>query len=76
MYQVYHNTRCENCNADLTQPGSVSVSFSCANQVFDRDSQVDQQGELEDVEDLISNGYHSGSLCNACGDILEELPTG
>ena len=72
-YEVWHNTRCDQCDADLVETDSIEITFSCADHQFERYSSVQSNGLLLDVDDLIEHGYHAGSRCVECGCVLEEL---
>lgn len=73
VFTVHHPLVCV-CGADLTFPGAVQVHVSCAGEEFDVLSHVTSDGELVDTEDgLVANGYHAGSWCSECGELLDEL---
>ena len=72
MYEIYHPIKCQ-CEADLTKPEAVEITFSTADHQFDRWSSVAADGQLVDVDDLIANGYHSCTHCNTCHQMLDEL---
>lgn len=72
-YSVRHDTRCAHCNADLTQPSSIRVHISTGGHEFDVLSRVDSDGCLIDADRLVENGYHAGSWCVACDELIEEV---
>ena len=73
QYEVWHRPQCESCGADLMRPNTITVAFSCAEHVFERMSQVTEDGQLADVDNLIEHGYHAGSVCHECGSLLDEF---
>ncbi len=74
VWTVSHNTTCDSCSANLTQPNSIRIGFVCGEHLFELLSNVSAyDGGLVDVDNLVANGYHAGSVCDACGEALEEL---
>jgi hypothetical protein len=72
-YAVYHKLVCPKCGINFTAPGTVEISFSCADHVFQRTSQVTDSGRLVDIDDLVRYGFHAGSCCFGCAEQLEDL---
>ena len=73
IYSVRHNTRCADCNADLTRPNSIRVHISTGGREFDVLSCVGSDGRLIDTDRLVENGYHAGSWCVECDGLIEEV---
>jgi hypothetical protein len=70
-FQHRYPTRCPHCHADLTLPASLVLHFNVADRLGEVASQLDPRGWLEDVDDLIAHGHHSGTVCKACGEGLD-----
>ena len=74
MYQKYHPVRCPRCDSDLTEDGVVAIHFIVAGgHPFSVVSKLDSTGLLVDVDRLVENGYHAGTNCWNCEELLEEL---
>lgn len=69
---TYSVITCPSCQADLTQEDAVTMTTSVGGSIREVPSRLDSEGSLEDVDDLLKNGYHSGSSCTACGAGLED----
>lgn len=64
---------CPFCQADLTRPGSVKLCYTVGDdEIYETLSRLDEAGLLEDVNDLIANGYHSDTTCSKCLNSLAE----
>lgn len=51
------------CGGDLTTPNSLEIWCSVSGQSLTFDSQLDPDGQLEDVEDMVESGHHSATYC-------------
>lgn len=71
-YAHRYPVRCPYCAGDLTAEQSVILGVTIANQTFELPSQLDQDGWLMDVDDLVVNGYHSFTSCNHCNEGLDQ----
>jgi len=76
-YEVWHNTQCEHCGADLMELRSIHVDLSDGDKVYDTvHSHVNADGQLADPTDdeaINEQGHHAGSRCVNCEELLEEL---
>ena len=70
-FQHRYPTKCPSCDADLTLPASLVLHFNVAGCLGEVASCLDPRGWLEDVDDLIAHGHHSGTDCKACGEGLD-----
>lgn len=70
-YQHRYPTKCPGCHADLTAAAAVILHFNVAGHAGEVASRLDSEGWLQDVNLLVSHGYHSGTDCKACGEGLD-----
>lgn len=70
-YQHRYPTKCPSCHADLTTAAAVILHFNVAGHAGEVASRLDLEGWLQDVNLLVSHGYHSGTDCKACGERLD-----
>lgn len=61
---------CPHCQADLTKENACLAYFSIAGRTESFPSQLEGDGSLIDVDDLIANGYHSDTECATCSESL------
>lgn len=71
-YAHRYPVRCPYCAGDLTAEHGVVLGVVIARQTLEVPSRLDQEGWLEDVDDLIANGYHSFTSCNHCHEGLDQ----
>lgn len=64
---------CPYCHKSLEEANSVRVEVVVLEKTREFFSALDMLGELEDVDALISNGYHSETFCGHCGKTLIEF---
>jgi hypothetical protein len=61
------------CQSDLARPESVKLCYTVGDdEIYETPSRLDEMGLLEDVNDLIANGYHSDTTCSKCLNSLAE----
>jgi hypothetical protein len=65
--------RCPECAADLTLPDTVELEFYIHN-LGEVSTCLQDDGTLVDVGDFVANGYHSGTYCNRCSELLINHP--
>jgi hypothetical protein len=66
-------TLCPVCCNDLTEEEGVNIVLSVSGRVIDVPSRLDEEGNLEDTDDnVVANGYHSGTYCGHCSELLSE----
>jgi hypothetical protein len=64
---------CPFCQSDLARPESVKLCYTVGDdEIYETPSRLDETGLLEDVNDLIANGYHSDTTCSKCLNSLAE----
>lgn len=73
MIQKFHPIICPSCKSDLTCEEAVTIHFSAAGHEFDVRSDLDFNGYLIDPENLVINGYHAGTHCSQCTELLDEV---
>jgi len=75
MYRYsYEQTKCPDCNTDLTQPKSVEVTLNVLGTPVYITGNLADEGTLEvDDEGLIAKGHHAGTECNACSECLSGI---
>ena len=61
---------CPGCGHDLQKPGSVVVHFSITDKVLNFATRLDENGKVQDQDELIANGYHSSTCCGGCAEQL------
>lgn len=59
----YRVTVCPSCGADLVKPESIRLITSNKAGEQEHRTCLDKHGRLQDVEDLVANGYHSATDC-------------
>ena len=64
---------CPGCGGDLTVSGGINLVVSVGGRVLDLESRLDSFGRLEDVDDQVATGHHSGTCCGHCGELLINL---
>ena len=66
-------SRCPYCSHELTAEGGATIVISVAGHVIEYASRLDQSGNLLDTGDgAVAKGFHSSTLCGACGEPLVE----
>jgi hypothetical protein len=70
IYQHRYPKECPHCSADLLTHHSLLVLFSIDGTEVARNSQLDENGILMDVDRLIANGYHSDTICDKCAESI------
>lgn len=74
MYRYkYSQITCPECNMIFTDPSSVSVHLMVLDHPIERLTQMDVHGYLHDEKGLIAQGFHSHTLCDACGHDLSDI---
>jgi len=69
----YDVTKCPDCGADLTAPNGIELTVVVAS--VPRDgiyTRLKANGDLIDVDSLVTNGYHGGTTCGKCNATLED----
>lgn len=75
----YSLITCPKCGNDLTAPDSIVLNFGVSEADGYRLTCLDENGNLEDVEQLVEMGYHKGTQCAKCHtdlDKYEGIPEG
>lgn len=62
---------CPECGLDLRTPSAIVVQYKASSTHFEEAGQIDDDGILEDTEDLIAHGKYTGSYCARCQEPLE-----
>lgn len=68
---VYDITSCP-CGQDFTEDDGVELDISIGGVVITLASKLDKHGMLEDIDNVIKNGYHSQTYCPQCGRNLQD----
>ena len=64
---------CPECGAYLMRHGlGVVIEFvsDCGSRHWDVESRLDDEGYLLDPTGEVAQGYHSGTFCAGCGELL------
>jgi hypothetical protein len=64
---------CPECGHDLTAPGGVAIVLSVGGATLAVPSRLGPDGTLEDVDRAVANGYHAGTYCGGCDELLADL---
>jgi hypothetical protein len=72
----YTATTCPGCGQDWTEEDGVGLVVSVGGRVSEYPTRLDSGGMLEDVDNLVANGYHSATRCAGCGELLVNLDVG
>lgn len=64
---------CPYCDHDLTSPEGVTFVAvdDDGREIGEYTSCLTESGELVDQHDMIAKGYHSTTMCDACGNSLD-----
>lgn len=66
--------QCPYCghNFDPDLGVGVHINLCVAEHTFMVQSSIRGNGELVDVDNAVANGYHAGTTCSKCGELLDE----
>lgn len=63
----YSQTTCPNCGANLTEyEGIMMIIANNAGYISEVKTNLNEDGILQDVADLVFSGQHSETLCGKC----------
>ena len=69
----YSVLKCPECGRDLTTPGGVVIeTYEEGEGNNYLSSQLDEDGEVEDVDGVIEAGLHCDTLCAVCREPLND----
>ncbi len=70
---TYSTVTCPDCSADLTEPRGIELAVTVGGISVDAIyTRLEKDGSLIDVDRLVANGYHGGTMCGRCCESLEE----
>lgn len=64
---------CPECGTRWDMNHGISINILVGDSLSDHDTMLDQEGDLVDVDNLVANGYHAGTYCGGCGELLVNM---